>query len=488
VKSEHLVGDRAGLARAFGLRIEDLKEDPFFEKEIRAVKVLIDHEKAMQRAAEKIRDRINNHQVNLVILQINSQGGPESTKLAKFLANEISPSACRTVALVSGQAAGDAALVALACDHVMLLPEATLGGEGRLAAAGGERERRTEIGALAFDMKEIAKAKGRSASLAVALIDRTATVHRYFQNGREAYFSPQEVAEQPNPKAWQQKEEITVAGAALTLDAAQAVKLGMATGTVARPEELNAIYGLESDPPVIGTDWVDTLVEKLQHPGLQWFLLVIGLVALYAEMNTPGHGIGGFVAACCFLLFFWANVLEGRADWLEILMFLLGVVLLMIEIFVLPGFGIVGVGGLILILLSIVMAMQTFQGLPHSPKDMIELRDSLTVVTLAALGALAGGALLRRVLPRSRSMSDLILAPAGGAETDAQLTGQPDALGGFQHLVGQTGVTVTQLTPSGKARIDDQLVDVVSEGDVVARGASVVVVETHGNRIVVRAM
>jgi membrane-bound ClpP family serine protease len=88
------------------------------------------------------------------------------------------------------------------------------------------------------------------------------------------------------------------------------------------------------------------------------------------------------------------------------------------------------------------------------------------------------------LLPRAPGGTDLILAPQG---IDSQLTGATDALVGYQHLVGQSGVAVTQLTPSGKARIDDQMLDVLSEGDVIPRGAKIVVVATQGNRIVVRA-
>jgi membrane-bound serine protease (ClpP class) len=489
VKSEDLVGGRTALASALGLRPENMEEDPFFGTEIRAAIFPIDNEKTIQRAPDKIQEQIRKHQVNLVILDIDSAGGDpaKSADLAQFLA-KLKPHAYRTVALVRGQAAGGAALIAVACDHVLIMPDGKLGGDGDLNKdARGDKEERQQIATYATVLADLARAKGRSPSLAVALIDPRAVVHRYVRdNGQEDYFSQLEFAGVPNPNAWKQQEAITVDGAALTLGAERAIQLGMATGTVANREELKALYGLESDPPEVGTDWVDTLVEVLHSWGVQWFLLVIGLTAFYAEMNSPGHGVGGFIATVCFLLFFWANFLGGSADWLEILMFLVGIVLLLIEIFVIPGFGIVGVGGIVLVLLSVVMAMQTFHGLPHTHRDMLELRDSLTVVTLAAIGALACGALVRRLLPRTRGMSDLILAPAGKA--DAQLTGQPDALGDYQHFVGQTGVTVTQLTPSGKARIDDQLVDVLSEGDVVPRGASVIVVETHGNRIVVRAV
>jgi membrane-bound ClpP family serine protease len=490
VKSEHLVGDRAELVSALGLRRENMEDDPFSATQLRAAIFPLEDVKSIQRAPAKIQEQIRKRQINLVILSIDSEGGApnDSGNLARFLAEKLKPQECRTVALVRGQAAGDAAIIALACDHVLVMPDARLGGTGQLVKdARDEREQESQVKTHATVIEAIARQKGRSPSLAVAMIDRHAVVHRYVRdNGQEDYFSQIEFARLRNPNAWKQKEAVTVPGAALALDAQRALQLGMATGVVANRDELKALYGLESDPPEVGADWVDRLVGVLHHWGIQWFLLVIGLTAFYAEMNSPGHGVGGFIATVCFLLFFWANFFEGSADWLEILMFLVGIVLLLVEIFVLPGFGIVGVGGIVLILLSVVMAMQTFHGLPHSQRDMIELRDSLTVVTLAAIGALAGGALVRRLLPRTRAMNDLILAPVGPA--DAQLTGQPDALGDFRHFVGQTGVTVTQLTPSGKARIDDQLVDVVTEGDVVPRGASIVVVETHGNRIVVRAV
>jgi membrane-bound serine protease (ClpP class) len=390
---------------------------------------------------------------------------------------------CRTVALVRGQAAGDAAMIALACDHVLLMPGATLGGEGRLDDGRGPDQ--GQVATYTSVLADVARTKGRCPSLAAALIDRKAEVHRYVRgNGQEYYFSTVELDREPDPRAWEKKEPVTVPGAALQLKPDRALELRMATDVVNDEEDLKTLYGFEGDPPRVGPDWVDDIVDALRQPLVRWLLLMIGLTAFYAEMQSPGHGIGGFIATVCFLLFFWANVAGGSADWLEILMFLVGIVMLVIEIFVLPGFGIVGIGGLILIMLSVVMAMQTFQGLPHTQQDMLELRNSLTVVLLAAIGALAGGALVRRLLPKTRVMSDLVLSPT--AQGGPQITGAPDALGGFEHLIGQTGVTVTQLTPSGKARIDDQLVDVLTGGELIPRGAHVVVVETHGNRIIVR--
>ncbi len=428
VKSDHLVGDRAALARALGLRPEDMEEDPFFDTEIRAARFVIDNEKAIQRAQGKIHERIRKQNVNLVILEIDSDGGEKGIELAQYLATQLKPGDVRTVALVRGQAAGNAAMIAVACDHLLFSPDARLGGQGRLHDPHrGAKEQRDKVALAAHDMAQIAAAKGRSPSLAVALIDPEAIVHRYVRDGQEDYFTKAELARQPNPGAWTQQQEVTVNGLALELGAERAIELRMATGVVENEGELQALYGLDELPPPIGADWVDTLVEALQHAGVKWFLLMIGMIAFYAEMNTPGHGIGGLIATCCFLLFFWANFLGGSADWLEILMFLVGIVLLLIEVFVLPGFGVVGVGGIVLVVLSLVMAMQTFHGLPHTQRDMIELRDSLTVVTLAAIAALGGGALVRRLLPRTRSMSDLILAPTGGG--DAQLTGEPDALG-----------------------------------------------------------
>ena len=214
-------------------------------------------------------------------------------------------------------------------------------------------------------------------------------------------------------------------------------------------------------------------------------LLVIGFVGIYVELHSPGMGVGAFVAAVAFMLFFWSNFLNGTAEWLEVLLFLGGIFFLLLEVLVLPGFGIFGLGGGAMILASLVLATQTFV-LPRTESQMVELRHSLTIVAAATLLVIASSIALRRYLPNAPVFRKLLLNPP--PEEELVDLDYRESLADFSHLVGEQGVATTNLMPAGKAEFNGQLVDVISEGLPIDRGSAIVVVKARGNRVLVRAV
>ena len=134
--------------------------------------------------------------------------------------------------------------------------------------------------------------------------------------------------------------------------------------------------------------WVDKLVFTLNRPWVTGLLLILGLVGLYLELAAPGISVAGLGAMFCFGIFFWSHALGGTSGWLEVLLFLLGIVSLACELFVLPGFGVFGISGLVLVVLSLVMASQDFL-VPQNPADWNELRSNLLMVLGAVLGVMA---------------------------------------------------------------------------------------------------
>jgi membrane-bound ClpP family serine protease len=215
-----------------------------------------------------------------------------------------------------------------------------------------------------------------------------------------------------------------------------------------------------------------------------WLLLLIGGAALYAELQAPGIGVGGFVAGVCFLLYFWSKHLDGTAGWLEVLLFAAGVACILLEMFVLPGAAIFGLGGGLLIIASLVLASQTFV-LPHNDYQLAQLRDSLLGLIGAAAGVIVVAMLMRRYLPQAPFFSNVMLEPPSNSELED--LAHREALVDLEHLLGHKGVATTQLIPSGKARFGNQLVDVTADGEVIGRGTEIVVVAVQGNRVVVRS-
>jgi membrane-bound serine protease (ClpP class) len=207
-------------------------------------------------------------------------------------------------------------------------------------------------------------------------------------------------------------------------------------------------------------------------------------VGVYLELHTPGVGVGGFVALLAAILYFWSQHLQGNPVMLEILLFLAGLLCLAIEIFVIPGMAIFGLGGGLLIIASLVLASQTFV-IPTNNYQLSKLRDSMLVLGGAAVGSVLAAAALRRFLPHAPVFNRMMLTPPSGDELEALAV--RESLVDLAHLLGQQGVANTRLVPSGKARFGDQLVDVIADGEAIDRGTPVVVIDVSGSRVVVRA-
>jgi membrane-bound ClpP family serine protease len=246
--------------------------------------------------------------------------------------------------------------------------------------------------------------------------------------------------------------------------------------------EFTGFFGLEKDLARLEPGWADKLVRALAQPFFAFLLLTIGGAALYAELHSPGVGIGAFIAVVCFVLFFWSHFLEGGQVWLAVSLFLTGVACVALEIFIIPGFAVFGLGGGALILASLILASQTFI-IPRNPYEFAEFQKSLTTVAGAALGLIVAIVLMNRWLPHTPVLGQIFLAPP--SEEENETIRDSERMVRFDDLLGARGTTATPLMPGGKARFGRRVLDVVTDGDFVPLGAEVVVAEVHGNRIVV---
>jgi membrane-bound ClpP family serine protease len=481
---DHLALNHLELARALEVSPESLKDAAPLDGQWRSVRVDVKgpiRADLVDKAERMVREAIERQEANFVCLWIDSAGGSpiDSQRLAGFL-SELDSGRVRTVAYVPREARADAALVALACDQIVVHPGAVLGGEGDHAFAPEEVADMTR-----FIRNQVAPNKSRSWSLPAAMFDPNLTVIRCRRGSEVEYFCDEELNEQAKPERWVKAEEVTTKGQPFRVKGTEAVELRLATHEVNDFAGFRELYGLENDPTLLEPNWADMFIEALASPGLAVLLLVIGGVALYAELHSPGIGVPGFIATLCFVLFFWSRFLGGTAGWLEVLLFLLGVTFLMLEIFVIPGFGIFGLGGGALLIASLVLASQTFV-IPRNEYQAAEFRNSLVMITASGIGIIAVILLINRWLPHTPVLSQLILNPPTHEEAEA--ISQSESLGRFDDLLGARGIAVTPLVPGGKARFGRNNVDVLTDGEFVPRGTEVEVVEVQGNRVLVRPL
>jgi len=482
----HLPETPADVADKLELPRDAMNEDPSLVGDWRAVRVDLTGRitsEMVRQAQDLIEESVRRDEANFICVWIDSGGGSldDSRQLAQTLA-ALDPNEVRTVAYVPSKARADAALIALACQDLLMHPQAELGGSGEQPFSKQQIE---YIGRTIRNDDGPWRNRKESWSLIEAMINQNLEVFPCTERrtGELRYLSGEEKTAL-DAEEWDVDRPVTTQGKALLLDGKQAVEYGLADRTIKSLAELQDIYYLQ-DIQALETSWADFLIAALARPEVSAVLLTIAFVALYVELSAPGIGLGGFVATVCFLLFFWAHYLGGTAGWLEAILFAAGVACLLLEVFVLPGFGVFGLGGIGLVLASLILASQTFV-LPQNEYQLGQLTRSLAMIAGTAVGIIAGALILRRWLPRSPIFSTLMLQPPEGEE--AVSLSQREALVHFENFVGTRGTTTTQLTPSGKARFGDSLIDVITDGDVVPRGTEVEVVEVHGNRVIVKAV
>lgn len=539
----YLVSDRDALARALAVPGAALLEDEALAGDWRPVMVDLDGP-LTRRAAKRIEtllgDQLDRHRVNWIGLRIDSSTGDltAALRLAQTLA-ELGDGEARTVAYVPKRAEGPAALVALACDQLVMQSGAVLSGaeaegtdepigdqpaeapqeqeaaeqeEGEQAPEEPEEAEEAEeeapieevgrrVGeaferlagegedpldaARATIRDNLAPACGRSWSVLTAAIDPSIELAKYTNRttGAERLLSPEELEELPDGADWRRGAAIKPTDEELSLTAEEAAEFGVAWRQIDQFDDLQALYGFETPPPTAEPNWALELVEALASPGLAALLLVIGIVGMYLELNTPGLGLGGFIATVALGLFFWSKFLDGTADWLEVLLFVMGLVFILIEILVLPGFGVFGLGGSLLIIGSLVLASQTFI-LPQTESQLVELRNSLATVAGAGVVVIVGFLLLRQYLPQSPLFRHAMLGPLDEADRIEQ--SRREQLADYEHLVGKRGVATTDLLPAGRAEIAGEPVDVISQGEPIDSGDEIEVLQAQANRVVVR--
>ena len=436
----------------------------------------------VQRWQSNLNATLTSDEINTWLISIDSTGGDlnGSMTLAGWFSKPEPP--LRTVAgFINGEARGDAAVLALACKPLLMGPDATIGGPGSYAITEEDLQKYDEL------ISQIAISTNRPSALLRGLLLPDMEVYRYTnrKTGRIRYATEQDIiynAEDPEAeKAKWKRGELIELDEGLTT--ATAISLGLVDGETASLEESATTLGLPATPPLVSDRGLIRFVERIGRSGSFAFLLLfIGFIALSTEASAPGLGVPGFIAITCFALFFWMKFLAGTAEWLELIAFTLGLLCIGIEIFVLPGFGIFGIGGVLLMLLGIVLMSQTFV-MPQNTFQYQMLNQGIWTALSAVLGMGTGLAAMRFLLPHVPLFSGLVMEPVD----ESQIT-EAEKLADYSNLLGLAGVTTTPLRPAGKIKIDNQLVQVVSDGSVVKSGQTVRVIEVNGTRVVVEAV
>jgi membrane-bound serine protease (ClpP class) len=493
---KYLASNQAGLAKALGVPADSLVEDESLAKQWKPVVIDIAGEitpKVASRLDTLLGVAVQQQGANWICLRIDSSGGDVAAglrmaaSLARLDANSI-----RTVAYVPAEASGAAAVVALSCNRLAMHPKATLSATApprpvkprppRQPDPLGPADAQLAAGVQSI-RQSLAARTSHPWSLLAAMIDPKIKLASYQnrETGETRLMSAEEQAEQPDAANWQVAKEF--GDERLVFTGPTAFENGLSWRTVDSFDNLKQQFGIQGEIPNPQPNMGLELVEALAAPELAMILLIVGFAGIYMELRTPGVGVGAFVGSVALLLFFWSKYLNGTAGWLEVILFLAGFTFVMLEVFVLPGFGIFGLGGGAMMLASLILASLTFVR-PHSEVELNELARSVGSVALAGMAVMAFIIVSRRYLPQAPMFRNIVLEPPVAEEMDD--IDHREALADFTALVGAKGIATTDLRPAGKARINHELVDVIAEGEPLPSGVEIIVIEARGARVIVR--
>ncbi len=275
-------------------------------------------------------------------------------------------------------------------------------------------------------------------------------------------------------------EGIKKKGTILALTTKEAIKYKLAKDTAESLEELLEKIGLKG-ATVHRTklSFAEKLARLISSPSYSWIFLAIGIVGIYTEIKTPGFGVPGMLGMTFLVMFFWGHNIAGLTGYEEVILFILGVVLLLLEVFVIPGFGVTGFTGIVCIVASFIMAMFKFP--PEDfPFSITRLTLPMRSMALSTIAIGVSGYFIFKYLPKTSLWSKLSLEKA--FDSDKGFTSAET----HSELVGKIGVAASPIRPAGTMLLDNRRIDVISEGDFIDRDSEIIITAVQGAKVTVK--
>ncbi len=420
----------------------------------------------------------------LLVIEMDTFGGRVDAAL-QMVESLLRVSPQKTVAYVSNKAISAGALIALAANELVMRPNTTIGDCAPIVFSkeGPQMMGEKFQSPLRAKFRTLARRNNYPARLAESMVTAEMEVFRVEIDGAIRFLDADEYAdltEQENEKITS-KKTIVAKGELLTMDDTEAFELGFSRMTASSIEDMLKKFGIINfEIKRLEPTWSESLGRIIVK--ISPILLMLGFAALYTELKAPGFGVPGFLGIVCLGLVFLNQYFIGLADYTELLLLILGVMLLAIEFFVLPGFGMAGLAGFICLGIGMVLSFQDFvlpdPGMPWQQDIfMANIIQMLSALLAAFVGSLL---IIRFVLPKFSKIVagpylDATLAASHADSHEAQMV-----------QVGNCGTAVTFLRPAGKMTIENKIVDVVTEGDFIEKGAMVTVAAIKGNIVTVK--
>jgi len=380
-----------------------------------------------------------------IIFHMNTPGGRIDS--AVHIKDAILNSKTPTFAFVDKSAISAGALISLAADSIYMTPGSSIGAATAVDLEGKKASEKV-ISYMRAQMRSTAEAKGRRPDLAEAMVDEDIGI-----------------------------PGVTEKGKLLTLTYTEALNLEISDGTVSGIPEMLALLGMPGAETVTAhINWAERVVRFLTNPVVSSMLMSLAFLGLIIELKTPGFGLGGAIAIISLILFFGSHYIVNLAGIGELLLIAGGIILIMLEIFIFPGFGFAGLAGIVLVVLGLFFSL--IGNIPGR-EDFTAAIHTLGWTFLITLGM---GAVIIRFLPKSRLFNRISMSMVESSQK-----GFSSADNSTSELIGKSGIALSDLRPAGKAEIEGHRVDVVTEGGYILKNTPVKVTAVYGARVVVKA-
>ena len=354
---------------------------------------------------------------------------------------------------INKDAASAGALISIACDSIYMAKGASIGAATVVTADGAAAPDKYQSYMRSI-MRSTAEANGRDPKIAEAMVDQNIEVDSISQEGQVITFSTSE-----------------------------AIKYGYCEAEVSTIEEVMERSGVEEyDLHEYSLGTTDKIVQIFLNPFLSGILIMIIMGGIYFELQTPGVGFPILAAFVALILYFIPYYLNGLAENWEIALFFIGIILIALEVFVIPGFGVAGVAGISLTMISLILVMLNNDVFDFSFVNSTRIFTAI-FTTVIALGAsvvlmFIGGVKLTTLPAFKRIALQTVMSKEEGYTSNFKK----------ESFVGKKGVAYTILRPSGKVMIDGELYDAFTRGNYIEKDSEVEVISDEGTSLKVKTI
>lgn len=400
------------------------------------------------------------NEATAVIFDINTFGG--RVDAATQIKDAILGADILTIAFINRRAISAGALISLSCEKIYMTGGGLIGAATAVDMTGKKGSEKV-ISFMREEMASTAEKRGRSKEIARGMVDEELTFTHLVIGGDSIKVDDIEGRKD---------------GKLISLTTEQALKYKIADGTAENMEALLDSLGYSSFETIeTAENWSEAIVRFLTNPVVASLLTTFGFLGILFELQSPGWGIPGFVGLACLILSLSASYIAQLATMSDMLFVLTGLALILLEVLVIPGFGIAGLGGIGLMIYGLYLLL-----LPDIPVGEEVLGQAMDGFLIGLVGAVIGLVLLAKLMIKTKFWEQLT-AP----DTQKKEDGYSNTFG-WESLQGETGIADTDLHPSGWVRVKDQRIFVVSEGEFIEEGKEIKILSVDGNRVLVREL